>query len=167
MNPERKMIATCACHKIRMAARVVTRTYDDALRPVGLRATQVSLLAAIAAEGAMSITALARLIGMDRSTLTRNLAPLEKEGLLVLGNEGWRRSRDLDITAKGRARLKDAIPLWEGAQRRLRQDLGAERWADVHGSLDHLIGNASRPRLRSRAKHAAAQSPQRTRATGD
>jgi DNA-binding MarR family transcriptional regulator len=156
MSPEQKMIATCACHKIRMATRVVTRTYDEALRPVGLRATQVSLLAAIAAKGTMSITALARLIGMDRSTLTRNLAPLVAEGLLVLGNEGWRRSRELDITAKGRARLKDAMPLWEGAQRRLKQDLGAERWNDVHNSLDHLIGNASRPRLRSRAKARAS-----------
>jgi DNA-binding MarR family transcriptional regulator len=153
MSPERKMISTCACHKIRMATRVVTRTYDDALRPIGLRATQVSLLAAIAAEGAMSITALAQLIGMDRSTLTRNLAPLESEGLLVLGNEGWRRTRELDITAKGRARLKDAMPLWEAAQRRLKHELGAERWDEVHDSLDHLIGNASRrPSGRSRAR---------------
>src|SRR5215475_5679922 len=61
MTPERKMIETCACHRIRMASRAVTRAYDEALRPIGLRATQASVLAAIAAEGAMSITAQGRL----------------------------------------------------------------------------------------------------------
>ena len=134
----RKMIESCACHRIRMAARAVTRSYDDAFRPLGLRATQVSLLAAVALEGAMSIASLARLIGMDRSTLTRNLAPLEKEGLLAVGGEGWRRSRTLRITAKGRARLDKALPLWEGAQKRLKQEVG-ERWAEVQTSLDHLV----------------------------
>src|SRR4029453_4527249 len=145
MTLERRMIESCACHKIRMGARAVTRAYGDALPPVGLRATQVALLAAIAAEGAMSITALARFIGMDRSTLTRNLAPLEKEGLLVVGEEGWRRSRTLGITAKGRVRLREGVPLWERAQRRLKQGLGSRRWEDVQGSLDHVLRVASRP----------------------
>lgn len=139
MPTPREMIESCACHRIRMAARAVTRAYDEALRPVGLRATQVALLAAVAAEGAMSISALARAVGMDRSTLTRNLAPLEKERLLALGGEGWRRSRTLTISAKGRARLERAMPLWERAQKRLRNELGAERWDDVHTSLGHLI----------------------------
>ena len=143
------MIETCACHKIRMAARAVTRTYDEALRPVGLRATQVSLLAAVALEGAMSITSLAGLIGMDRSTLTRNLAPLEKEGLLAVGSEGWRRSRTLAITAKGRARLHAAVPLWEAAQKRLRQVLGSRHWDEVQNSLDHVIRTASQPAARA------------------
>lgn len=145
---ERQMVETCACHKIRMAARAVTRIYDDALRPIGLRATQVALLAAVAVEGAMSITALAGVIGMDRSTLTRNLAPLEKDGLLAVGGEGWRRSRTLTLTVKGRSRLKQATPLWEDAQGRLKQALGGRRWADIHDSLDHLISTASPARAR-------------------
>lgn len=148
-SPARRMIETCACHRIRMAARSVTRAYDEALRPIGLRATQASVLAAIAAEGAMSITALARVIGMDRSTLTRNLAPLEKEGLLSLGSEGWRRSRTLAITAKGRSRLEKAMPLWEEAQRRLRREIGARQWDDVQQSLDHLIRGSAPPRSRA------------------
>jgi DNA-binding MarR family transcriptional regulator len=147
------MIETCTCHRIRMAARAVTRTYDEALRPAGLRATQAAVLAAIAAEGAMSITALAKFVGMDRSTLTRNLAPLEKEGLLALGSEGWRRSRTLELTAKGRSRLQQAMPLWESAQKRLKQQLGGERWDGIHASLTHLIGSAGvaerRPRMRA------------------
>jgi len=145
MTTPREMIETCACHKSRMAARAVTRAYDEALRPVGLRATQVSLLAAVAVDGAMSITALARLLGMDRSTLTRNLAPLEKEGLLALGDEGWRRSRTLTITGPGRERLRAATPLWEAAQSRLRRGLGGERWDEVRHSLEHLIETAAVP----------------------
>jgi DNA-binding MarR family transcriptional regulator len=138
----RRMVETCACHRIRMAARAVTRAYDEALRPVGLRATQVSLLAAVAAEGALSISALAASAGMDRSTLTRNLAPLEAEGLLAVGDEGWRRSRTLRVTAKGRARLERAVPHWERAQKRLQKELGGESWAEVQTGLDHLIRNA-------------------------
>ena len=138
MSPERKMIDSCACHKIRMAARAVTRAYDEALRPTGLRATQLSLLAAVAAEGAISITALARCVGMDRSTLTRNLGPLDKERLVVVGAEGWRRSKMLEITAKGRARLQAALPLWERAQRNLSQRVGSQRWSDIQSNLSHL-----------------------------
>jgi DNA-binding MarR family transcriptional regulator len=144
MNRERKMLEACACHRIRMAARAVTRTYDDALRPVGLRATQLSLLAAVSLEGAVSISALANLVGMDRSTLTRNLGPLEKAGLLKIGSEGWRRSRTLAITTRGRARLAEAVPLWEGAQQRLKQTLGAHRWDGMHENLIHLTRGATR-----------------------
>jgi DNA-binding MarR family transcriptional regulator len=139
MHDTRKILESCACHRIRMAARAVTRGYDDALRPLGLRATQLALLAAIDAEGALSITSLARLAGMDRSTLSRNLAPLERDGLVALGAEGWRRSRTLDLTSKGRSRLAEALPLWESAQRRLKRNLGARRWDAVRESLDHVI----------------------------
>src|SRR5215831_14221164 len=78
----------CLCHRTRMASRAVTRFYDDNLRSVGLRATQLAVLVAVGNEDVMSITALAKFMGMDRSTLTRNLAPLEREGLIRVGNEG-------------------------------------------------------------------------------
>src|SRR5215831_1865518 len=104
MISERDILANCACHRVRTAARAVTRAYDEALRPVGLRATQLSVLVAAAADDALSITALAKFMGMDRSTLTRNLRPLESDGLITVGVEGWRRSRALNITKKGQAR---------------------------------------------------------------
>jgi len=122
-----------------MASRAVTRLYDDTLRPVGLRATQLVLLVAIGSGEAVSITALAKLIGMDRSTLTRNLAPLERDGLVRVGNEGWRRSRTIEITKKGSARSREALSFWEKAQNTLRQKLGAIKWADVRTDLDDLI----------------------------
>jgi DNA-binding MarR family transcriptional regulator len=136
---EPNAIKSCACHKVRMAARAVTRAYDDALRPAGLRATQLSVLVAIASDGAMSITALAKFMGMDRSTLTRNLRPLEDQKLIMVGQEGWHRSRTLEITKQGRTRLRQAMPLWERAQEALKAELGDTNWAGMHDCLDDLI----------------------------
>ena len=137
-----ELVADCACHKVRMAARAVTRAYDDALRALGLRATQYAVLVAIGNEGAMSITALAEVLGMDRTTLTRNLGPLAKEGLVAVGVEAWRRSRAVEITKKGRARLREALPLWEQAQATLKGKLGDRNWISVHNTLDLLIKTA-------------------------
>jgi DNA-binding MarR family transcriptional regulator len=141
MTTDLGYVESCACHKVRMAARAVTRAYDDALRPARLRASQLAVLVAINNnDGAVSITALAKIMGMDRSTLTRNLHPLmEKEGLVTVGLEGWRRSRSLEITKQGQSRLREALPLWQRAQDSLRRKLGHRSWADVHGSLERLI----------------------------
>jgi len=142
MLTEREIIESCACHRARTAARVVTRAYEEALRPVGLRATQLSVLVAVAVDDALSITALAKFMGMDRSTLTRNLRPLEKAGLISLGAEGWHRSRTLEITKAGRMRLRKALPLWQNAQQTLKRKLGDRAWDQMHASLDYLIARA-------------------------
>ena len=139
MITEREILENCACHKARTAARAVTRAYDEALRPVGLRATQLAVLVAVAMDDAISINALAEFMGMDRTTLTRNLHPLEKEGLVTRGIEGWRRSRALTITKKGRACLREALPLWSRAQQALKKKLGDRNWQAVRNGLDHLI----------------------------
>ena len=139
MTTEQDVFANCACLKVRRAARAVTRAYDEALRPVGLRATQVSVLVAVAVGGAQSIAALAQSLDMDRTTLTRNLGPLQSEGLVALGEEGWRRSRKLGITEKGRARVRKSIPLWEAAQRDLKRRLGEAAWPGMHKALERLI----------------------------
>ena len=132
------LLDTCMCHKARMAARVVTRAYDDALRPTGLRATQVSVLAAVGARGALSIKSLADALQMERSTLTRNLRPLEKRGYVELAPERRYRSRVLTLTSAGRAALVTALPLWEGAQRKLKGRVGQHRWPTVQDGLSIL-----------------------------
>ena len=132
------LLDTCMCHKARMAARVVTRAYDDALRPTGLRATQVSVLAAVGARGALSIKSLADALHMERSTLTRNLRPLEKRGYVELAAERRYRSRVLTLTSAGRAALVTALPLWEGAQRKLKGRVGQHRWPTVQDGLSIL-----------------------------
>ena len=79
---------------------------------------------------------------MDRSTLTRNLRPLEQEGLVMVGLEGRHRSRRLEITKRGRSRLLEAMPLWEDAQKTLRRKLGDTSWASIHQDLAQLIAAA-------------------------
>jgi DNA-binding MarR family transcriptional regulator len=137
---ENEVADSCVCLKVRCAARAVTRAYDAALRPTGLRATQLSVLIAIATEGAVSIAALAEHMGMDRSTLTRNLQPLANEGLVSLGAEGWRRSRTIAITRQGLERMRKALPYWQEAQKSLRAKLGAAGWSEVVRGLDRLGG---------------------------
>ena len=130
---------TCLCHRTRMASRAVTRFYDEMLRSTGLRATQLAVLVAVGRDEVFSITTLAKFIGMDRSTLTRNLAPLKREGLIRVGSEGWRRSRTVEMTKKGHSRLREALPFWETAQETLRQKLGSRKWPIIMADLDDLI----------------------------
>ncbi|MEZ5829855.1 MAG: MarR family transcriptional regulator [Dongiaceae bacterium] len=122
-----------------MAARAITRAYDDALRSTGLRATQVAVLAAVGARGAMSIKSLADSLEMDRTTLSRNLRPLEEHGYVRLAPEARHRSRVLTLTSSGAEALQEALPLWEEAQRRVKRRLGADSWQAVQGALSELI----------------------------
>lgn len=138
----RHLIDHCLCHSSRMAARAVTRAYDEALREAGLRATQLAVLAAVGARGALSIKALADSLGMERTTLTRNLRPLEEQGLVVLAPEARHRSRMLTLTKAGAAALRGALPLWESAQRRMKRRLGEARWMSVHATLGELAHEA-------------------------
>ena len=121
-----------------MAARAITRVYDDALRSTGLRATQISVLAAIGARGALSIKSLADSLAMERTTLTRNLRPLEERGYVALAPEGRHRSRVLTLTRSGRSALADALPLSENAQRATKERLGSQRWRGVQEALEEL-----------------------------
>ena len=136
------LISECACLKVRTASRAVTRLYDDAFRPVGLRATQLSVLVAVASGDAVSIASLSRMLGMDRSTLTRNLSPLEEKGLVALGPEGHHRSRTVSITSSGDQLVRKAVPLWEKTQEKLREELKRPHWTHLHAELDHVIKSA-------------------------
>lgn len=109
----------CHCLAARKRAREVTRAYEDALRPVGLRATQFSVLAALAQLGSSPLTPLADLLGVERTTLTRSADLLVKRGLLreVQGDD--RRLRRLRVTAEGASLLECALPLWRAVQRRI------------------------------------------------
>ena len=128
----------CACFNLRAAARALTRAYDEALRPVGLKATQFTILVAISqVDEAVPIGTLAKTLSMDRTTLTRNLKPLMEQGLLeaVEAAEGAdRRRRPIAITARGRDKLAEAMPRWRAVQARIAEGLGARRWSGLLGA---------------------------------
>jgi DNA-binding MarR family transcriptional regulator len=135
MIRSQELIDSCACTRLRTAARMVTRAYDEALRPVGLNASQLAILAAIDVDEAASIAALSKRLAMDRTTLSRNLKPLEKEKLIRLGAEGWKRSKTVHVTIEGRHRLARATSLWEVAQIAFLKRFGKTEWKRVENDL--------------------------------
>ncbi len=117
----------CACFNLRRATRMVTQLYDEALKPAGIRATQFMVLVGTGSAGPISVNQLADRIVMDRTTLTRNLKPLDREGLIAVRPGDDLRVREVSLTAKGRKTLDRAYPLWERVQARLRQKIGDSR----------------------------------------
>ncbi len=125
----------CVCFNLRKAARAVTQFYDARLKPSGLKATQLSLLFALAATGPINMKRLAGLMVMDRTTLTRNVRPLQRAGLVTSATGTDRRTRSLTLTGRGRDALRHALPLWRQAQDAVVGRLGAARWRDLRASL--------------------------------
>ena len=136
----------CTCAALRRTARQLTRAYDRALRPAGLRLTQYSVLANLArAEGegsGLSVTDLARRLVMDRTTLTRNLRPLEADGWILVAAGPDRRSRAVEITAEGKRIFEAARPLWQDAERTFRRTMGREDAAALRRLLDAAMDSA-------------------------
>lgn len=120
-------VPQCMCFNLRKTARSVTQLYDDALRPTGLRGTQFSLLSVTNFLGTATINQIADVMVMDRTTLTRNLKPLESQGYLRIHPGKDRRQREVTLLAAGRKVLGKAMPLWEGAQIHIIHSLGKDR----------------------------------------
>lgn len=134
---------SCNCLALRQAARKVTQFYDGFLAPHGLRTTQFSILVHLRRSGPCGtpwgIQALAERLVMDRTTLGRNLRPLQRDGLVAIGpGVADRRARVLSITAKGAAVVEAATPAWEEAQRRFEQGYGPQPAADLRAALAEL-----------------------------
>jgi DNA-binding MarR family transcriptional regulator len=115
-NNEFRDCAGCVCSNIRRAARAVTRHYQRHMRGTGLRGTQFSILVALINAGPSPIGRLANRLGVERTTLTRNLAPLEKKHWVKISGEADGRVRFVAITAKGRSMAETALPAWRAAQ---------------------------------------------------
>ena len=120
---------------LRRAARRVTQAYDRALRPAGIKLTQFSVLANVLRADGLSITDLAERLEMDRTTLTRNLQPMQRAGWIERAPGPNKRSRAIRITAAGEAVFEAALPLWQAAERGLRKDLGRDTAADLRRLL--------------------------------
>ena len=137
MDPETPI--NCTCFNLRKAARAVTRMYDEALKPSGLRATQFTLLCMIETRGPTGMTELAKALVMDRTTLTRNLKPLMDRGLLEVIDGDDRRQHPIALTSRGREVLARALPLWRKVQARTAKGFGRARWASLLGDLDVAV----------------------------
>jgi DNA-binding MarR family transcriptional regulator len=117
----------CLCAVTRKAGRILTKKYDERLKPSGLKATQLSMLARIAKHPAITVSELAKLSVMDQTTVSRNLQVLEKSGYVRLEPEqADQRIKRIHITEAGMSKMTEAIPLWEKAQTEMERVLGRE-----------------------------------------
>ncbi|MEV6180525.1 MarR family winged helix-turn-helix transcriptional regulator [Streptomyces sp. NPDC052015] len=138
--------ASCNNLALRKAARYLGATYDKALAPVGLRSTQFSILQKLHSEGEVTISHLADLIAMDRTTMASNLKPLAREGLVTVETSATdRRARVAAITPTGAARLKEALPLWREVQTQFEKNFGVDEAAELRASLDAILHTGFEP----------------------
>jgi len=126
---------SCLCSKTRKAARAVTRFYDRHIAGTGLEPGQFTILVGIRLTEPVPTARLAEHLGLDRTTFTRNLGVLERDGLIVIERGEDARQRLLSLTAEGRRSLKAAIPRWEQAQRAAISTLGKQNFSNLLAAL--------------------------------
>jgi DNA-binding MarR family transcriptional regulator len=133
----------CTASKLRRATRVVARIFDEAMATSGLEGTQLTVLVTLALAGEQPVHKLAELLAVDRTTLTRNLAPLERHGWIERGAGADQRVRLVRLTERGRRTLDKALPLWEEAQQSVVGKLGKARWSELLALLKAVEALAS------------------------
>ena len=135
---------TCVCFHLRRAARAVTQTYERALAPSGLLPGQFSVLTVLHRFGPQPLSVLADLMGMDRTTLTRNLRPMERDGLVRVkaGDKQDQRIRRVALTGSGERKWQEAEPLWAQVHRAMVEGLGPEGWPALRDQLSSAIAAA-------------------------
>jgi DNA-binding MarR family transcriptional regulator len=129
---------TCACFNLRRAARLVTQRFDRVLRQSGLKATQFPILMAAYQQEGILLTRMAKMLGMERTTLTRNLTLLEQRGMLLVEPGQDRRERQIRITHRGVTLLETCLPLWRKAQSEIMEAVGREKWDAMLSGLHEV-----------------------------
>lgn len=131
--------ARCCCFNMRKVMRAVTQFFDGYLEPTEIRSTQFTLLVALSSINAKTLTEIAENLVMDRTTLTRNLKPLEKLELIATIQPLDKRSKAYVLTDKGKEVVAKAVPLWEEAQNSVVQALGVEKYNHIIKELENIL----------------------------
>ncbi len=134
-----EVLKACACTNLRRATRVATQRYDAALKPCGLRATQLTLLLACAEPAGTTIAELAEALAVDRTTLSRTLRPLVRKGLIDVERGPDRRARRITVTTMGGEALAAALPLWAEAERAFAEPLGWDEMEQLLRALARVV----------------------------
>jgi DNA-binding MarR family transcriptional regulator len=133
-------IENCACFNVRRISRAITQFYDAEAGRHGIRPTQTPILGALKAKDGWSMAELSAWLGMERTTLVRNLRPLQRDGLVRARGAGRGGHVKLEITEKGRAALAKMLPAWRSAQDKVVAILGKERWSAIINDLEDVAG---------------------------
>lgn len=123
----------CMCANLRQAARIITKIYDEFLQPAGVSSSQFILLGAIGANSSIAVTPLAEQLGMDPTTLARNLKVLERNGWVEVVKGADRRTRVVNLTAQGMEIAARALPHWQQAQAWVIEQVGEDRYRTMLG----------------------------------
>jgi DNA-binding MarR family transcriptional regulator len=129
-------VENCLCFNLRWVTRVVTQFYDAEMRRHGIRPTQGTVLLALNAKKTWSMAELSDWLGMDRTTLVRNLRPLQRDGLVQAVGGGRGNRVEVAITAKGRKQIEKLTPAWNSAQSAAVKTLGEKRWSGILSDLE-------------------------------
>jgi DNA-binding MarR family transcriptional regulator len=141
MNQPNVLALPCMCGTLRRTSRALTQLYEQALRPLGLRSSQFTILQVLWRVGEMSQGSLGEILAMDSTTLTRTLAIMRRRGWIAQRSGQDRRERMLRLAKPGEKQLNIALPLWEKTQARLRQQLGEQAWENLF-QLTNQVTNA-------------------------
>jgi len=136
------VVADCACEGLRRAARAVSKVYADALAGLGLTPTQLAILVATRLHGSLPLSRLARGLGLDRTSLYRAVRPLERRAYLRTLAGRTERERVATVTPKGERVLREALPIWEGTQRRFKAALGDRTWLTLSSATRRALAAA-------------------------
>lgn len=148
-----------ACFNFRKVTRAVTQFYDRHLEPADIRATQFTLLLTLTSASGKTLTEMAEGLVMDRTTLTRNLKPLEKAGFITTVKLPDRRTKGYVLTDKGRAAIEKGVPLWRKAQEHIIKQFGEDRYTRLLEELNKVRSLANVPKvMRSREEKDRSQS---------
>ena len=132
----------CVCFNLRKAARIVTQVYDDVMRPLGYRATQITLLGVLSRYAPITLKELSEVMDTDRTTLTRNLQLLERSNLIAVKRGKDRRQREVALTEEGIEVLTKAYPLWKETQEKIANLVGREHLnqllTELNGALEKI-----------------------------
>ncbi len=132
------MGAECVYFNLKKTSRMVGQMYNRHMRNSGLKGTQYTLLRALSHSGRVAVSKFAERMDIDRTTLTRNLKLLEKEGLIRIESGQDRRVRFIELTDEGDAALKKAQPLWVKAQSEMLERIGPDRWKAMMQELEQI-----------------------------
>jgi len=130
---------TCLNAHLRRTMRAISQLYDAAIRPSGLRGSQMTILVALALAGSVTINDLANELVMDRTTLSRNLKPLERDGFVLVEPGDDQRQRVITLTETGKQKLAQALPLWQEAQTKVMVGFTAARFDGLLADLETAV----------------------------
>ena len=126
----------CVCFNLRWVTRAVTQFYDAVMRWHGIRPTQGSILASLQARNSWNMAELSDWLGMERTTLVRNLRPLQRDGFVKTIGGGRGNRVEVMITSKGRKQIEKLTPAWKSAQNAVVKTLGEKRWSTILSDLE-------------------------------